>query len=169
MPKRSDREVFEGAFDENPFENFSLEEIYNEINWGNKPKNIIDIESPEPLVALGFLAKIVYKDNTFEDFKEGEVHLAIGAYSNYIYLFPKDSIQLPEFSEFDDDWQEIELVTETHYYSDKGGDESYYFHEHEKPYPALWRNNIFGIFILIPQTISKNQRSYAVLKEGIVG
>lgn len=164
MPKRSDREVFKGAFDGNPFAKLSPQQIYSKIQWGNKPKKIFNINAPEPLVALGTLAELHFKE-TKVVYNENEFFIAIGANSNILYFVPigKPIIEIPNFGL---QWKKGKFVHETHYYSDKGGEECYYYHEHEKPFPRLYGYKNFGL--LIPSN-NNGKRSYAVIKEGIVG
>lgn len=167
MPKRSERVDFEAAFENNPYDGLSAEEIYKSLQWGKNPNEIIDVESPEPLANLGDLAGLYY-DVGCEEFNENEVYLAVGAYSNWVYFIPKTfDTDIPEFDSNDKDWTQGPVVKETHYYSDKGNEESYYYHEHEKPYPRVW-HHIDGVSVLIPANF-KGKRSYAVVKEGIVG
>jgi len=166
MPKRSDRAIFAGAFSGNPFDGLSPEEIYKEIQWGNKPKKVVKINAPEPLVLLGHLACLVFSDNSGIEIEENIINLAIGAYSNIIYLFPINSKTITNFN---NNWKKDKLIKETHYYSNKGNEECYYYHEHEKPYPRLYRHPKRANYIIAPQNFNGNQRSYAVIKEGIVG
>lgn len=163
MPKRSDRSVFPGAFGRNPFKGKHPQIIYKEIQWGNDPKEIIDIDAPEPLAALGTVAKLNTDRGTVK-FKKGLWHLALGTDSNQLYIFLKGTTLIPE----DDNWNPAFRVKQTDYYSDKGGEECYYYHKHEKPYPVLFTHGYGTIHVLVPQN-HNGQRSYAVIKEGIVG
>lgn len=165
MPKRSDREVFEGAFSGNPFHGKTPSQIYTKLQWGNRPKRIYPIDAPEPLVALGELAAFYTTAGDYE-LDENKYFIAVGATSNTLYFLPinRPITRVPAFNIRN--WTKGPLVRETHYYSDKGGDDAYYYHEHEKPFPRLWVNNEMGI--LVPSN-NKGQRSYAVIKEGIVG
>lgn len=163
MPKRSDRKVFPGSFGANPFTNLTPEEIYKEIQWGNNPKKVISVEAPEPLVFLGYLAKIKFTKGLVS-FAKDDYNLAIGSNSNILYIFPVGETNIPEV---DETWTAGNLVKETHYYSDKGGDDCYYYHKHEKPFPILL-SHPDSVHIIAPQDFN-GQRSYAVIKEGIVG
>jgi hypothetical protein len=165
MPKRSDREVFSGVFGSNPFQGMSPEEIYTEIQWGNTPKEVIDISAPESLIALGHLAKLVYTSGSAK-FEKNDYNLAIGSDSNILYIFPVGETYIPDLD--DSLWFKVKVVKETHYYSDKGGEDCYYYHNHEKPYPILFSREESPVHIIVPQKF-KGQRSYAVIKEGIVG
>jgi len=164
MPKRSDRDVFPGVFAGNPFHGMNPKAIYKEIQWGNTPKEIIDIDAPEALVSLGTLAKLKLLKNSINVNKDC-FNLAIGCTSNILYIFPVDERIIPEL---DDNWGFMGLVKQTDYYSDKGGEECYYYHKHEKPYPALLSHMDTSVHIIVPQDFN-GQRSYAVIKEGIVG
>ena len=166
MPKRSDREVFARAFNGNPFKGKSPVSVYKEIQWGNEPNEIIDIESPEPLVALGYLAKLFFTTGHKLSFRKGLWHLALGIESNNLYLFPKNSTFIPEDEH---GWNNSgKKLKQTDYYSDKGGDDCYYFHKHESPYPYLFSHESGTAHIIVPQN-HNGRRSYAVIKEGIVG
>lgn len=163
MPRRSDREEFKHAFGENPFEGKTPEEIYKLIQWGNNPTEIIEIDAPEAIISLGLLAKLYLTNGNCVKFRKGSYHLAIGENSNQLYAFPKGNTTIPQRG-----WEYTNVkVKRTDYHSKKGGEDCYYYHNHERPYPGL----IFhprGLYILVPQRF-KGQRSYAVIKEGIVG
>lgn len=164
MPKRSDRKVFPGVFGKNPFHGMNPEDIYKEIQWGNSPKEIIDIDAPEALISLGTLARLVFSDGALK-FSKNKYNLAIGSNSNLLYIFPTWQNYIPEL---DENWYGSFLVKEIHYYSDKGGEDCYYYHKHEKPYPLLLTYYDKTAHIIAPQKFN-GQRSYAVIKEGIVG
>jgi len=168
MPKRSEREIFgDKVFETNPFENEDPEKIYNELQWGNDPNEILDIEAPEALVNLGYVAEIHFKREV-EKFDEKSYYLAVGADSNFVYFIPCNiQFNIPNFDSSNGEWDLGPEVKETHYISDKGGEECYYYHKHEKPYPNIWKH-VTGICLLIPADLN-GQRSYAVIKEGIVG
>lgn len=165
MPKRSDREVYAKYFGKNPFNGISPEKIYKELKWGNQPKEVISIFAAEPLVSLGYVAKIFMTNGYTINCSKNKVHLAVGANTNYIYMFPRGTTKIPYHNE---QWKSLSLVQQTDYYSDKGNEECYYYHEHEPPYPILSRFPNKNIFMLLPQDFN-GQRSYAVIKEGIVG
>jgi hypothetical protein len=166
MPKRSDRHVFSHAFTGNPFKGKHPVDIYKEIQWGNEPKEIIDIDAPEALINLGDLAKLKFTSGTV-NFNKGLYHLAIGADTNYLYIFPYGSTFIPDTNV--NGWStQGYKVKATHYYSEKGGEDCYYYHNHEKPYPLMVSHPV-GAHMLIPQKMSDGRRSYAVIKEGIVG
>jgi len=165
MPKRSDREVFKGVFNGNPFEGLSPQEIYKIIQWGNNPNKVIEIDAPEAMTALGFLAKLYLTDGTVK-LSKNKFYLALGADSNSLYIFQKNIRVIPDLD--DNKWSTQGVkVKRTDYYSKKGGEDCYYYHNHEKPYPILF-SHPKGVHILQPQKF-KGQRSYAVIKEGIVG
>lgn len=165
MPKRSDREVFDGAFDKNPFERKSPFQIYSILQWGNTPKKTFRIQAPEPIVCLGELAALYTTDGDME-FDENKIFIAVGAHYNILYFIPinKPIKHIPPINI--KHWKRGPRVRETHYYSDKGGDEAYYYHEHEKPFPTMWYRD--NVAILVPSN-NNGKRSYAVIKEGIVG
>ncbi len=156
--------MFGDVFGDNPFAKQTPQQIYSKIQWGNKPKRIYRINAPEPLVALGELAAL-HTPSQIVEYEEDKYFIAVGAHSNTLYFVPinKPIQQIPPFGSR---WKKGPLVYETHYYSDKGGEDCYYFHEHEKPFPRLYGYKNFGI--LVPSN-NKGKRSYAVIKEGIVG
>lgn len=163
MPKRSDRKVFPGVFGKNPFHGMNPEDIYKEIQWGNSPKEIIDIDAPEALISLGTLAKLISPKKSV-DIDKDSYNLAIGSDSNLLYIFPIGTSFIPEI---DDSWTIGPSIKETHYYSDKGGEDCYYFHKHEKPFPIMIAHDN-DVHVIVPKRFN-GQRSYAVIKEGIVG
>lgn len=164
MPKRSERHEFSKAFElDNPFDGLDLEDIYKTVQWGNEPNEIIDIDSPEPLVALGYLAKIYFYPSGYNKYNEGDIHLALGANSNLLYMFPRGETYIPKFSTL---WIQGSEIKRTDYYSNKGGESCYYYHKHETPYPIIYYHS--KVSILIPQE-HEGKKSYAVIKEGIVG
>ena len=166
MPKRSDRTFYSDIFESNPFEDFDPEEMYKSLRWGNNPNEIFDIRAPEPLVTIGDLAQLKLSDQNLKWDESEAPFLAVGKDSNCLYIIPKDEsgypIQVPKSGYF-----EVDSVRQTDYYSDKGGEDAYYFHKHENPFPKLLVHQN-GIAVIIPSE-HKKKRSYAVGKDGIVG
>lgn len=172
MPKRSDRRDFSEAFESNPFEAFDPEDMYAQIQWAKEPEALWDIESPEPLVAIGDLAGLDFGQEVETWSEEEAPYLAVGRDSNVLYVVPKDEDGapaeiIPVFNPRSKHWKCIGAVRQTDYYSSKGNEAAYYYHEHEAPFPQLWEHSS-GVRILVPAT-HKGARSYAVSKEGIVG
>lgn len=174
MPKRSDRDVYGEAFDQNPFEDMEPLDMYTSLQWDKEPEAVWDIEAPEPLVAIGELARLDFAGDSLHEAWDEELapFLAVGRDSNVLYVLPKDVHgapvdEVPEFDEHDPSWTYKGLLKQTDYYSSKGNEDAYYYHEHEDPYPELWEHEN-GVCVLIPQR-HKGKRSYAVAKEGIVG
>lgn len=159
MPKRNNypKKYFTG----NPLEG-EPEDIYRRIQWGNEPREIIPIEAPEPLVALGEVARLELEDVVFH-WDEGEAHIAVGAESNRVYIFSPDEEEIPA-----EGYREVGQVERTDYYSDKGGEPGYYYHEHEEPYPQCLIHSEKSVIILEPEE-TEDGRSYAVSDEGIIG
>jgi hypothetical protein len=159
MPTRDKfpAEYFEG----NPFEGKTPIEIYRKIQWGNEPRELLPIDAPEPLIALGEAAQLILGDRVIE-WDEGEAHLAIGAESNKLYIFPVGTKRIPESG-----YEAIGEVEQTDYYSDKGGEPGYYYHEHDAPYPQAFQT-AGNCFVIEPET-EDGVRSYAVGEEGIIG
>lgn len=142
--------------------------VYKRLQWGNEPNNTWTIEAPEPLAVLGRLAKLYFVGGGKQTFGDYEFFVAVGTRSNYVYFVPVDDDGGP--IDFPTDFLRqviaISPVRRTDYYSEKGGEEGYYFHDHEKPYPFLC--GIDEHFVLAPVR-HQGGRSYAVGDEGIIG
>jgi hypothetical protein len=149
-------------FDSNPFEGESLDDIYRRLQWGNEPNEVLEIDAPEPLVALGEAAQLVLAHCRLQ-WDEGEAHLAIGAESNKIYIFPRGAAKIP-----DEGFEPLGESEQIDYYSDKGAEAGYYYHEHEAPFPQVTAAP-GGFFVIEPQVSEDGERSYAVSDEGIIG
>lgn len=166
MPKRDERGEFSDAFDGNPFAGDSPQQAYEALQWGNAPRNVWDIEAPEPLVLLGNVAKLFFTGG--EQYQWDEQHapfLAVGLDSNTCYVLHKKRNGRPH-NLYLDPRSYVGDVRRTDYYSDKGGEPAYYYHDHQAPYPQLWE--VEGGYVLLPSS-HEGRRSYAVVKEGIVG
>lgn len=165
--------MFGDAFDVNPFEDMDPEEMYGALQWDKDPEASWEIEAPEPLVALGELAGLDIEGDMELWQDDGSApYLAVGRDSNALYVVPKDDDggpvhDIPEFNPRDPSWRKVGRVSQTDYYSSKGNEPAYYYHEHENPHPTLWEHES-GVRVLVPAT-HKGKRSYAVAKEGIVG
>jgi len=172
VPKRSERELYDHAFDVNPYEGLSLDEMYDSIQWGKNPEHIYPIDAPEPLASLGTLALLKTKSayGTMKYKEKNAPFLAVGQDTNCLYIVPRNKDGSPQdIPEFDPEiWEAIGEVKATHYYSDKGNEEGYYYHDHESPYPVLFVHESTGIGMLVPVDMD-GKPSYAVIKEGIIG
>ena len=177
MPRRSEREDYAHAFQENPFAGLDAGEIYSELRWGDTPNEQWEIHAPEPLAGLGELAALHFSGraprhgNERWDEDEGPF-VAVGANSNRVYLIPRDEQgapirRIPEFTP-NKGWVLCGRLKRTDYYSVKAGEPAYYYHDHEKPYPTLWEHRKSGVRLLVPAR-HNGKRSYGVVKEGIVG
>ncbi len=161
-------------FDSNPYESNTPEETYERIQWGNTPRETFEVEAPEPLVTLGDVAQIFVIMESSQStrhaikFSEHEApFLALGTHSNKLYFVPKignEPVDIPEGP-----FEHIGIVTQLDYYSDKGGEPAYYYHEHEPPYPHLYQNRETGVCVLIPSECEDGSKSYAVGDEGVIG
>jgi hypothetical protein len=140
MPTRKD--FPKKYFTDNPLEGDPVD-AYRRIQWGNEPTDILSIDAPEPLVALGNAAQLVLGDRRLE-FEEGEAFIAIGVESNRVYILPKGTTEVPE-----DGYESQGEVRQTDYVSGKGGEEAYYFHEHEGPFPDCLLHPS-GVIVLEP-------------------
>jgi hypothetical protein len=146
------------------------EETYSKLRWGNSPAESFDIEAPESMVTLGDVAQLITENGTAKFSEDDAPFLAIGVETNRIYIVPKNGdlpVNIPEFSETT--YQKIGEIEQTDYYSDKGGEEAYYYHEHEAPYPTLYMHEESGVCVLIPAEMDDGSRSYAVGDEGVIG
>jgi hypothetical protein len=155
-------------FANNPLEGETPHGAYKRLQWGNRAKHAWDIESPEPMAVLGRLAKIVFVHGNRQSFDDWRYYVAVGTSSNMVYLVPMDNRRRPE--PFPIDFlrgaEAILRVRQIDYYSEKGGEDGYYYHEHESPYPMLYGND--GHCLLEPAR-HRGGRSYAVNDEGIIG
>ena len=176
MPKRSERDLFDNAsFERNPFEGMSAEKVYRKLRWGNTPRQSFSVNAPEELAAMGVLQLLVFDDGERlkwpdPDSKRGLAnpppYLAIGVRTNFVYIVPRKNgrpVNVPKGP-----YSYVGHLKQTDYTSDKGGEEAYFYHKHEKPYPALYQHKRSGVMILMPAE-HKGRRSYAVVPEGIVG
>lgn len=169
MPKRSEREMFdESIFEENPFKDDKPTAIYRKLKWGNEPSKLFPIDAPEPLVCLGEVAQLIDDKKRVKKYREGYgPFLAIGAHSNLVWFIPQQKghplKRIPKTG-----YVRVAKVRQTDYLSDKGGEDAYYYHKHERPYPTLWIHEKSGCMVLEPARF-KGRRSYAVAVEGIVG
>jgi hypothetical protein len=152
----------------NPYEGLSPEEIYQKLQWGNDPKAVFEVDAPEPLVTLGDVAMLVSESEQVEFTEDEAPFLALGVESNRLYIVPKDEngepIDVPEGP-----YEEVCQLVQTDYYSEKGGDDAYYFHEHEAPYPTLYIHLETGVMLVEPAETGEGVRSYAVSDEGVIG
>lgn len=164
MPERDSfpREYFES----NPYEDDSPEEAYQKLRWGNEPQEVFEINAPEPLITLGDIAKIFTPDGTVEFTEAQAPFLALGTKSNFLYFVPKRGGKPCHVPKGPFAFQTPVLRLD--YYSDKGGEPCYYYHDHESPYPCLYMHSS-GVGILRPSLCADGSRSYAVSDEGIIG
>ena len=154
-------------FESNPYEGETPEDAYRRVRWGNEPQETFEIDSPEPLITMGDVAKI-YTPGGIAHFREHEApFLALGTETNILYFVPKRNgmpVNVPNGP-----YELIDTVTRLDYYSDKGGEQCYYYHDHEPPYPKLYIHKRSGVCRLVPSQCSDGSRSYAVGDEGVIG
>lgn len=172
MPKRSDRDSYGDVFERNPFEDMDPVQMYRELQWDNEPRDVFEIDAPEPLVGLGTIAALEYELGGAECWDEDSApFLAVGRDSNMLYAVPRlggrPPSRVPDFDPEDPAWACLGPVKQTDYYADKGGELGYYYHEHEAPFPTLWQH-ADGCQLLVPAD-HEGAPSYAVGKPGIVG
>ncbi len=169
MPKRSERSEYATSFDGNPYEGEDPRDMYSRLRWGNSPSAVFTINAPEPMAAIGEVAKIhCGKNRVLVSYKENEgPFLAVGRDSNLLYIIARAAdgspIDVPS-----NHYRPIIKITGIDYYSDKGGEIVYYFHEHEPPYPTLMQHNS-GVCFIQPAILADGGRSYVVDDAGIIG
>lgn len=172
MPKRSERDSYGDVFEGNPYEGVEPLDMYAELQWDKDPEAVWEIDAPEPLVALGELAGFDFGEDIETWSEEDAPFLAVGRDSNRLYVLPKDEdgapvARVPRFNPHSPRWRCLGPVSQTDYYSDKGNEPAYYYHEHEDPHPTVWEHDS-GCRVVVPAR-HKGRRSYAVGKAGIVG
>lgn len=141
---------------------------YRTLQWGNDPEDTWDIDAPESLVALGTLAKVVLRNGREAEWSERWApFLAVGTESNNLYAIPATRGGRPRNVPAGE-YERIGRVVRTDYYSEKGGELGYYYHDHEQPYPVLYEYGDTGVMIWVPAQVGQN-RSYVVAEEGIIG
>lgn len=157
-----------GYFEGNPFDGDSPERLYEKIQWGNRPNDSRAFRAPESMAAIGRLAKLFLIDGRQQEFRDMDYFVAVGGKSNWVYFVPIDekgrALDFPK--KFWEKCEGIGRVIRTDYYSEKGGDKGYYFHDHEKPFPMLCGHGEH--YALRPAKVGGG-RSYAVGPEGIIG
>lgn len=164
MPERDNypKEYFEG----NPYEGETPENAYKRLRWGNEPQETFEIDAPEPLITIGDLAQVFAQGGTVQFSEEEAPFLALGTRTNVLYFVPKRNgmpVNIPPGP-----YEYMDIVTRIDYYSDKGGDLCYYYHDHEPPYPKLYVHRS-GVCMLCPSECEDGSRSYAVGDEGVIG
>jgi hypothetical protein len=168
MPRRGERHKFPaGIFTGNPLAGRTPDEAYELLRWGNPAREKFTINAPEPLVALGELAQLITDDGQVAQYADDHTSpfLAVGHSSNLLYIVPRPHsrpLDVPHGP-----YVARARLKQTDYYSDKGGEESYYYHRHERPYPTLYYSPS-GVGIIAPAN-HKGMRSFAVAEGGIVG
>lgn len=167
-----ERDTFSDAFEENPFEDLDPIDMHAELQWGKSLDGVWDIDAPEPLVAIGELAGLDFMSDGVELWTEDTApFLAVGRDSNMLYVIPRKrgapACDVPHFDPHSSEWICVGPVSQTDYYSNKGSEPAYYYHNHQGPFPVVWEH-VSGCRILMPAD-NNGQPSYAVAKEGIVG
>jgi hypothetical protein len=142
--------------------------MYKRLRWGNHPNSVFDIEAPEPMVALGEVAKIRGLKRVLAEYAENEgPYLVVGRDSNLLYIVPRYNdgtpMEVPA-----EGYRPITKLRGVDYFSDKGGEVVYYYHDHEKPYPLLMQHPS-GVCFLEPAIMGDGGRSYVVDDAGIIG
>lgn len=154
-------------FAKNPLAGESPHGAYKKLQWGNNPRNTFRIEAPEPMAVLGELAKLVFTAGNTQKFREGEFFVSVGTKSNGVYLVPMSRGRPKDFPvNFFEITEPVGNLKRIDYYSSKGGEDAYYYHDHEPPYPLLIKAGRHG-FIMPAR--HRGGRSYAVNTEGIIG
>jgi hypothetical protein len=171
MPKRSEREEYFDKFNENnPYKNKTAHYLYKSLRWGNAAKDAFEIDGPEDMATLGDLAQIKFEDSWLnQKYHESDApFLAVGKHSNYLYIVEKDEtfapINIPSSG-----YKFVGLAKRIDYYSDKGNEKAYYYHNHEKPYPEVFIHKTKNIMIIKPSILENGMPSFIVREEGIIG
>ncbi len=168
MPKRSDRQYFSDSFGSNPYDGENPREMYSRLRWGNNPVKAYSFNAPEPMATIGEVAKIRCKDGDLCVFGENDgPYLAIGRDSNLLYVVPKRTDGSP-FNVPENKYRSIIKIIGIDYFSNKGGEMVYYFHDHEPPYPTLMQHSS-GVCFIQPAITNDGLRSYVVDDAGIIG
>lgn len=155
-------------FDGNPYEGIEPEEAYKRLRWGNEPQETFEIEGPEDMATIGTVAKVITDRGTVKYEEHEAPYLAIGLQTNRVYIVPAHGGK-PVESIPDGPYEELATIHQIDYYSDKGGEEAYYYHEHEEPFPRLYLDETSGVGVIEPAEMEDGSRSYAVGDEGIIG
>ena len=161
-----ERDTYAHRFTGNPLDRDPLE-AYRTLQWGKAHENTWEHDGPEDLVCLGSLAALELEDGREAKWSERRApFLAVGVSSNDLYAVPKrrngEPVSVP-----DGPYHYVGQVGRTDYYSDKGNEPGYYYHEHQNPYPALYESD--GGVLLWRPARHRGRRSYVVAKEGIIG
>lgn len=155
-------------FDGNPYEGETPEDAYRRLRWGNEPAETFVIEGPEDMATIGTVAQVITDRGTVKYEEHEAPYLAIGLQTNRVYIVPMHEGK-PVGAIPDGPYEELATISQIDYYSDKGGEEAYYFHEHEEPYPTIYLDEASGVGVIEPAEMEDGSRSYAVGDEGIIG
>lgn len=166
MPGRDDfpKDIFE----DNPMDGLDAHDVYKKLRWGNEPDEVFEFTGPEDMATLGTLARIDVGDEEWEWDEAEAPFLAVGVDSNKLFIVPRDAhgnpTDVPKSG-----YEALGQVERVDYYSDKGDDEAYYYHEHEPPYPTATVHKGSGVMVIEPAEQEDGSRSYAVDEEGVIG
>jgi hypothetical protein len=156
-----------GYFEDNPYDGLDAQAMYERIRWGNAPTETFEIDGPEDMATLGTVAMLDMEQGAVKFGEDEAPFLALGTDSNRLYIVPivdGEPMDIPSGP-----YVEIGEMFQLDYYSDKGGEDAYYYHEHEEPFPRLYMNLESGVCILEPAEMEDGSRSYAVSDEGVIG
>jgi hypothetical protein len=171
MPDRDrfDRDLFRG----NPFRAHHVEDMYSDLRWGDEPDDSWQVDGPEDMATLGTVAKLYVtnpgRPQKWQWNERNAPFLAVGQSSNILYVVPRRKNGSPAPHIPSEGYRALGRVRRTDYYSTKDGEDGYYYHDHERPYPMLALERDSGVMIIAPARTRGGARSYAVTKEGIVG
>lgn len=170
MPRRSERVTYADAFEGNPFEGLGPSQVYRRLRWGERERERWAIVAPEPLASLGIVARLDYGRWSARYGDEGTApFLAVGTRTNRLYVVPRDAQGGPvDIGHSVGPTRRLGLLRRTDYVSVKGGQDAYYYHRHERPFPTLRINPRTGVQVVVPARM-RGRRSYAVSDAGIVG
>ena len=169
MPSR-DRALHAEAFEGNPFEGQSPEQAYRRLRWGESVRERWSLVAPEPLAGLGVVARLDYArvSERYDDEDEAPF-LAVGVRSNRLYIVPRGSDGAPvDIGHQLGGTRRLGSLLRTDYLSLKGGEDAYFYHHHERPYPTLRENPRTGVRVVVPAR-HQGRPSYVVSDAGIIG
>jgi hypothetical protein len=117
---------------------------YRELRWGNEPKWDLDVEVPgmsrrQTLVELGRLRVLVLRGprGTVEaKLPRPYPHLGVGTEDHRIYVCGGSSDRLARARAWGPPGTRY-TVLRVDYDADKGGEDVYWYHAHESPFPTL--------------------------------
>ena len=163
-----ERDKYAKSFDGNPFEGMNANEVYKKLRWGKSPDEQWEIDGPECMATIGELARLDFDEWTYEWDEDDAPFLALGVDSNLLYVVPRKKDGSPIERIPKGPFTEVGQISRIDYYSQKGEELQYFYHDHQPPYPTVYQHKQTQLFVIVPAD-NKGSRSYAVDVEGIIG